>query len=93
MAIFLLQKNIHKIGFIGKYKNQNIKKKAGILISLGNSRIGYQDNFKISLRLFSHRNYRKYLFYVDKHLFQMKKKIPKISKLQIFQIKCLRTLR
>ena len=72
---------------MGNIKIKILKKKAGILISLGNSRIGYQDNFKISLRLFSHRNYRKYLFYVDKHLFQMKKKLPKNVKIANFSDK------
>ena len=85
--ISLSKKNIHKIGFIGKYENQNIKKKGGILISLGNSRIGYQGNFKISLRLFSHHNYKKYLFYVDKNLFQKKKKLPKNVKIANFSDK------
>ena len=87
MAILLPQKNIHKIGFIGKYKNQNIKKKRGILVSLGNSRIGYKYNFKISQRLFSHPNYKKYTFYVDRHLFQKRMKLSRNVKIADFSEK------
>ena len=82
-----IKKNIHKIGFIGKYKNQNIQKKRGILISLGNSRIGYKNNFQISLRLFNNPKYKKYIFYIDKSLFKKEKRFPKNIKIANFSDK------
>ncbi len=82
-----LKKNIYKIGFVGKYKNQNILKKRGILISLGNSRIGYKKKFQISIKTLQNPKYNKYIFYVDKNLFKKKKKIPKNIKVANFSDK------
>ncbi len=75
--ITYFKKNIHKIGFIGKYRNQNISKKKGILISLGNSKIGYKNNFEKSLKVLKNPKFNKYIFYLDRNLFKKKKIISK----------------
>ena len=85
--ILSLRENIYKIGFIGEFKNQNIIKKKGILISLGNSRVGYNKNFRISLKILQNPKYDKYTFYVDKNLFKKKKKFPKNIKVANFSDK------
>ena len=85
--ILSLRKNIYKIGFIGKFKKQNALKKEGILISLGNSRIGYDKNFRISFKILQNPKSDKYTFYVDKNLFKKKKKFPKNIKVANFSDK------
>jgi len=79
--------NIHKIGFIGKYRNQNILKKRGILISLGNSKIGYKKNFEESLKILKNPKLNKYIFYLDRNLFKKEKIIPKNVRIANFSNK------
>lgn len=73
----ILRKNIHNVGFVGKYRKNVISKKKGILISLGTSTIGYEDISKNLLKIISAKEFLDYEFYLDKKLINNKIILPK----------------
>lgn len=75
---------IIKIGFIGKFLNENKSKANGILISLGTSKIGYKKNLNILSKIINNRSYKNYQFYVDKNLIRNKRSLPKNIKIANF---------
>ena len=82
-----------KIGFIGKFLNENKLKANGILISLGTSKIGYKKNINILSKIIKNNTYKNYQFYVDKNLIRNKKTLPKNIKVANFSDEMFKKIR
>lgn len=88
-----LKKNISKIGFIGKYTNQKISKKKGILISFGTSKIDYKKNCQSILNTLQNQVFKDYIFYLDKNLFSKKNNVFKNIRVADFSNKMFKNIK
>jgi len=78
------KKNVYRVGFVGKYKKNNISKKKGILISAGTSNIGYENISKTLYKTISNKKFENYKFYIDKKLLINQNLLPKNIKIADF---------
>ena len=72
------------MGFVGKYKKNNILTKRGILISTGTSNIGYENISKTLYKTISNKKFENYKFYIDKKLLINQNLLPKNIKIADF---------